>query len=362
MTVRFGGIALFILVALTLRVDRSAAQETPKNPQPPEVVVSADGSLAVPAQQVPLSSYLSPEAKAYVAQHLKDMKDPAATGQENGIPRFMMGYLARQRALYPVKMDDTRIAGVHVYVFTPEGGVKAKNAGRVLINLHGGGFSGCWPGCALLESIPIAASGGYKVVSVDYREGSANKFPAASEDVAAVYAELLKKYAPGSVGIYGCSAGGALTGMSLAWFQTHGLPVPGAAGIFCAGTGSFQGGDAAYTALPLGEARVTSPNSKGMPPMGYLAGTNPNDPLVTQAGHPEVLAKFPPTLVITGTRDFAMSNAISTQLQLAKAGVPAQLFVWEGLFHGFFYNADVPESRDAYAIICGFFDRNLGVR
>jgi len=42
--------------------------------------------------------------------------------------------------------------------------------------------------------------------------------------------------------------------------------------------------------------------------------------------------------------------------------VPAQLFVWEGLFHGFFYNADVPESRDAYAIICGFFDRNLGVR
>jgi monoterpene epsilon-lactone hydrolase len=34
--------------------------------------------------------------------------------------------------------------------------------------------------------------------------------------------------------------------------------------------------------------------------------------------------------------------------------------VWEGMFHGFFYNVDVPESRDCYDVIVKFFDRHLG--
>jgi epsilon-lactone hydrolase len=47
---------------------------------------------------------------------------------------------------------------------------------------------------------------------------------------------------------------------------------------------------------------------------------------------------------------------------LVKAGVPADLHVWEGMFHGFFYNVDVPESRDCYDVIVKFFARNLGKR
>ena len=47
-------------------------------------------------------------------------------------------------------------------------------------------------------------------------------------------------------------------------------------------------------------------------------------------------------------------------MQLVKQNVPAQLYVWEGMFHGFFYNAEVPESREAFAIISQFFDRRLG--
>ena len=43
-----------------------------------------------------------------------------------------------------------------------------------------------------------------------------------------------------------------------------------------------------------------------------------------------------------------------------KLGVEAELHVWEGLFHGFFYNADVPESKDAFNVIIKFFDRHLG--
>jgi monoterpene epsilon-lactone hydrolase len=171
-----------------------------------------------------------------------------------------------------------------------------------------------------------------------------------------------------------CSAGGMLTAMSVAWFQKHDLPRPGAVGIFCAGAGSPTGvgfgGDANYTAQPLGEARVapaampsgneSGGRGAGRGGLGYLSDTDPKDPLVAPINSPETLAKFPPTLIITGTRGFELSGALYTHTELVKQGVDAELHVWEGLFHGFFYNPDVPESRDAYNVMVKFFDRKLG--
>jgi acetyl esterase/lipase len=289
------------------------------------------------------------------------MQDPEILKQDAGVPRFMKSYIERDHEHFQVDRKDEKVGGVHVYDYTPKTGVSEKNKDRVLINLHGGGFSGCWPGCAELESIPVAALGQIEVVSVDYREGPDHKFPAASEDVASVYQELLKTHKPENIGIYGCSAGGMQTAMSLAWFQRHSLPRPGAVGIFCASAGGVFGGDALYTAMPLGEARLAPPVKPGeRPPLSYFQDTDPKDPLVSPVSSPEVLAKFPPTLIITGTRGFELSSALYTHEQLVKLGVEAELHVWEGLFHGFFYNADVPESKDALNVIVKFFDRHLG--
>ena len=323
------------------------------------VTVAPDGTVTVQSEVIPMSSLLSPEAKAYVTQHLKDMQTPGVSDQENGIPRYMLPYLEKQKEMFPVDQEDTNIAGVHVYVFTPKTGLATENTKRVLINLHGGGFQGCWPGCALLESIPISSTGKLKVVSVDYREGPKYHFPAASEDVAKVYAELLKKYEPRNIGIYGCSAGGALTAMSIAWFEKHDLPIPGAIGIFCAGAGAISEGDSLAISTPVGEAKIFKAVKRGLTDE-YWQGSSPSDPLVQQSNHLDILAKFPPTLFVTGTRDMALSNALYTNLQLNKAGVETSLFVWEGLFHGFFYNPGIPESQHAYRVITGFFDRKLG--
>ena len=94
--------------------------------------------------------------------------------------------------------------------------------------------------------------------------------------------------------------------------------------------------------------------------MGYLGETNPADPLVNPINSSEVLSKFPPTLIVTGTRGMELSGALYTHSQLVKLGVDAELYVWEGLFHGFFYNPDVPECKDAYNVRVRFFDRHLG--
>jgi monoterpene epsilon-lactone hydrolase len=271
-------------------------------------------------------------------------------------------YLARARTLYPVTREATNLAGVHIFAYMPRAGIEPRNAHRVLIELHGGGFSGCWPGCAELESIPVAGRGRIRVISVDYREAPQHHFPAASEDVAAVYGALLKSYRSQDIGIYGCSAGGLLTAEVVAWLQQHGLPRPGAVGIFCAGAAAPGAhgfvGDANYVGSALGEANpvpLIVPASTG-----YFAGARADDPLVSPLASEQVLGKFPPTLIIAASRDIALSSAIHTHMQLVKQGVTAELNVWDGLFHGFFYNPDVPESQDCYDVILRFFAQRLG--
>lgn len=362
---------LFLLVgaAVLARVEAQNAGA------PDALAVDDDGTVHVPAQSVPPSKFLSPEGKAYLAEHLKKVRQPQLLQQanDNGVPPLIAPYLDRQRILFPVDKQDTTIGGVHAFVYTPRKGISSRNRDRVLIDLHGGGFAGCWPGCAELESIPVAALGRIRVVSLDYREAPKYRFPAASADVAAAYTELLKTYHASDIGIYGCSAGGMLTGEVVAWFQQHDLPAPGAIGILCAGMTVPDrgfGGDADYTATPIGEARMVAmpppTDSKTRraagSPMAYFEGADLHSPLVSPAISPQVLAKFPPSLIITGTRGFELSSAVYTHTQLVKNGAASELHVWEGMFHGFFYNPDVPESRDCYDVIVRFFDRELGKR
>jgi acetyl esterase/lipase len=355
------------LVLAALCGSESLAQSGAEGPT--GVTIAADGAVHVPAHVVPLSNFLSPEGQAYVAEHLRNMLRPELLVPGDGVPPLLAGYLERQREIFAVERRDVTIGGVHAYEYTPKDGIAESNRDRVLINLHGGGFSGCWPGCAELESIPVAALGRIRVLALEYRQGPEHRFPAASEDVAAAYRELLEAYPARNIGIYGCSAGGMLTGMAVAWLQKESLPAPGAVGVLCAGL-TFApngfGGDAAYTTAAIGESRAPPPPPSGDAapgaPFGYLAGVSQTDPLVAPASSPEVLAKFPPTLIVTGTRAFELSSAVHTHAELVKQGVEADLHVWEGMFHGFFYNVDVPESRACYDVIVKFFDRHLGGR
>ena len=355
------------LVAICLFLAAGATSAQNANHAPPAVKIETNGTVQVPAHSVPMSSFLTPEGQAYVTEHLLNMQRPEMLAQKDGIPVLLAPYLDRQHALFPVEKRDTTIGGVHAWDYTPKQGVSAANRDRVLINLHGGGFVGCWPACAELESIPVASLGRIRVVSLDYRQQPKYRFPAASEDVAAAYRELLKTYKPENIGIYGCSAGGMLTGMAVAWFQKQGLPRPGAVALLCAGmtlASNGFGGDGAYTTAAIGESRAPPPlpteKTAGNLPLGYFQGADIADPLVAPANSPAVLAKFPPTLIVTGTRAFELSSAVHTHALLVKQGVETDLHVWEGMFHGFFYNVDVPESRDCYDVIVKFFDRHLG--
>jgi acetyl esterase/lipase len=326
-----------------------------------------NGSTPVPAMTVPLSGYLTPRAKEVIT--IRDawgLSGFASSGGDSNAPiesrdlqascaahskRIIEGRLTQE---YPAAIEHKTIGGVPTDVVTPKAGIAARNRNRVLINMHGGGFIGKCPD-GLVEAMPIAALGRIKVITVDYREAPEAKFPAASEDVTAVYRELLKSYPPENIGLYGCSAGGVLAGQATAWIIMHQLPRPGAIGVFSAGLAAFDG-DSLYT------ARFLPPNpgeSAILHLMTYEKDVDTSDPTLHPAGHPDLLAKFPPVLFITATRDLAMSDAIYSHNQLAKAGVESELRVWDGLWHSFILD-DLPEAKDANDIIVHFFDKHLG--
>lgn len=339
--------------------------------QPEKPTVDEQGTVHGNWSSAPLSDFLSDDAKRRLTAHLR-RPPQIGTGIEATRASTDAGNkisLDEWLKIYPSNIEDTTIDGVHVYIVTPKDGVDPANKDRVLLNAHMGGykFGGKYGG--QLEAVPLSGRGRVKVIAVDYRLAPENIFPSAHEDMEKVYRHVLKTTKPENVGVYGCSAGGALTAQSIAWFAKKGLPRPGAASIMCSGAMRifWFGGDSGTTApiLNAQAGTVVRPATGVMRPMpgmrDYLEGLTELDPVITPGEFPEVLAKFPPTLLVTGTRDSAMSNVLVTHARLLDAGVDAQLFVVEGLGHGHFFTLPgTPESKTTYNVIWKFFDRNLG--
>lgn len=322
--------------------------------------------VQVPAFTLPPSNQLSAEAKEVLVR----MK--AATA-----PADIAGDIAKQRAFYQVYNDDRlaemrqhfratekreTMGGVTVDVVQPVGGIADANRARVLINIHGGGFMWGAGSGALVEAIPIAVTMGIKVVTVDYRLTPEHVYPAASEDVSAVYRALLKDYPAANIGIYGCSAGGVITAQATAWIRKQGLPRPGAIGTFC-GTGSSFSGDSAFISGPTtGGAALPVSSLPATLPTAYLAGIPASDAAAYPLLSDDETRAMPPTLLLAGGRDFAVSGLTLAHRRLARLGVESELHLFDGLPHAFFVWPNMPESIEAYSLIAGFFDRHLGTK
>ncbi len=327
--------------------------------------IKADGTVSVPSFDLPPSIYISDAAKAAMPKTPTDpeaqMKQMLAAGMVPAVRPKIGQYMAPQinkiKALYPVTTRDAMIAGVQAVYVTPAGGVPKMNAKKILLNLPGGGFvMGMAPGTGMVESIPLSNLAGVEIVSITYRQAPEAVYPAATQDVVKVYRELLKTHKPSDIGVFGCSAGGLLTAEAMAAFQKEILPMPAAIGIFCASADARWGGDSRSFARPF---QALPPQEAGR---RYFEDADLTDPLASPVLSPEILKHFPPTLLITATRAMEMSAAVNTHRELVKAGVAADLHMWDGLGHAFFYDPALPESREAFDVMTGFFRKNLKLK
>lgn len=351
---RIAGIALAVSSVALLAQDKAA-----------KPVFAEDGTVHVSAFDLPPSQLSSAEARAAQAMRAKvsggaPPNDIPVDVMRRGLEAALAPQVEAMKKLYAVDIVDQPIDGVPTRIIKPHG--RDFDRSRLLINLHGGGFSMCADACALLESIPMAALGNFEVITINYRMGPEARHPAALEDVEKVYRRILPHHKPSSIGIYGCSAGGALTAQIAAWLPMHGLPQPGAIGIFGSGGVRFMQGDSAYVAAYIDGSFPPPPRpgeQRADMARGYFDGAAKDDPVISPALHPELVARFPPTLLITGTRAMDMSPAIVTNSALIKARVPSTLIVGEGMGHCYIYQPNLPEARDAHQAIVDFFRANL---
>jgi acetyl esterase/lipase len=336
--------------------------------------VDREGTSHTLAAQIPYSDLSSRAQKEDFTRRFSKSADSADPGtldftkenisqiraQQNAAMRDKIGAQARYFDVTTVKSE---LNGVPVYISSPAGGVAPTNGDRVLINLHGGSFVRGSGELALAGAIPIAGLSGIKVVSIDYRQAPELQYPAASEDVEKVYRALLGRYKSRRIGIFGCSSGALLTAEAVVWFNHRGLPAPGAIGLFGEGA-TAKAGDSNYIVPQMaGYAGPVSTNAVALESDWYFPAGSERIPLAFPADHPDLLKRFPPTLLMSGTRDIGLSQVVVTHARLINAKVEAELHVWEGATHCAYAAVDadphVPETREAWNVIVGFFSQHL---
>jgi monoterpene epsilon-lactone hydrolase len=321
-------------------------------PTVPRMVVDSDGSLHFGPRTVPPPALASAEARqSYTRQMLQKAQTSAGRGglaaarMLDGKPMPPAAGRSKETTLriYPVVEERQKIGGVGVTIYSPRT-IPPKNRNKVAMEFE-----------MDAEAIAVASLGQMKVIKVNYRGGGPSI--AGNEDIVAVYGEVLKTYKPKSIAMFGASGGCTLAQTTIVWLADKKLPLPGAVGLGTCSGGSNPG-DARYTmngldaglssafsGRPPFGGRETAPRKRGEPPATALDGDIPKG--------------YPPAFLLSGTRDMCLSQSVLLHRKLRNAGVDADLNVFEGMWHFFWEDPSLPESREAMAALADFFNRHL---
>lgn len=320
--------------------------------------------MALQDPKYPVPTTVSPEAQAFLANPI-DMSGLGGANPQtdeewqaviDGANSQYLPVVEEMLKVAPVTIEKTEIAGVTVRIITPDNCPEDRQS-KVLINLHGGGYAIMGGELSIMEGVPIAASGGFKVICVDYRMPPQHPYPAAVDDGLAVYKAVLEHHKAGDIGIFGASAGGGLTAAVTLAARDQGLPMPGAVVLNTPWSDLTKNGDSYFT--NDGVDPVLTSFDGGLAGMAkiYAGGEDPKHPLLSPV-YADFSKGFPPAMLVTGTRDLLLSCTVRLHRALRSAGIPADLHVFEAMWHGF---GGIPEGLEANAETVQFFEKHLGL-
>ena len=259
--------------------------------------------------------------------------------------------------LLSVSIEQKQIEGINVYYVTPAE-VDPRHADHLFVYVHGGAFVLNAGRAGLAEPIIIAHRSKIRVLSIDYRMPPRYPTPAGRDDVVTVYQQLLKQQPAQSMALGGTSGGGNLVMATVQRLIELGLDVPGALYLGTPGTDMSKTGDSWYTNDGIDRLLATYDGFVEAASRLYAGGRDLKDPMVSP--HYGKVDGFPPTLLVTGTRDLLLSNTARTHIKLRQAGVLADILVYDGTSHGDYIAVmDSPESRHAFAELNAFLLQHL---
>jgi epsilon-lactone hydrolase len=254
-----------------------------------------------------------------------------------------------------LQLRDEEIAGVRVQCVLP-----AKHrADQSLLYFFGGGYVEGSPAEDLAITARLAAWLGRRVYAPYYRLAPEHPSPAAVEDGYAVYEALLHRAEAHSLVVAGESAGGGLALAMLLRAADAGLAMPKAVALMSPWTDLSKTGD---TLTTLAAAAPDLNYELNLEPMAraYAGGRDLRSPALSPL-YAQFPAGFPPTLITTGTRDLLLSDCARLATNMRQAGVAAELRVWEGLWHVFEFNPEIPEGEASLKEIAAFIEGRLGI-
>jgi len=248
-----------------------------------------------------------------------------------------------------VAVTESTVDGVRVFVAVGQNA--AIDGRRVYLDIHGGAWAFQGGEVCRLLAKSVARSVEVPVWSVDYRRPPDHPWPDPLDDCLAVYRSLLTGRAPGEIAVGGTSAGGNIAAAMILKARDVGLPLPGAAVLNTPATDLTGSGDSWRANAGLDNI-LTGTEKAAM--LLYAGGHDLADPLVSPV-FGDFFKGFPPTILTTGTRDLLLSDTVRMHRALRRAGVEADLHVWEAAGHGLFLGL-APEDAERAREIQRFLD------
>lgn len=256
-----------------------------------------------------------------------------------------------------VSVKQETMDGVNVYRLTPAE-IDSKHKDHLFVYLHGGAYVLFAGEAGLGEALLIAARTRMPVISIDFRMPPEYPAPAAINDVVTVWKDLLKSRPSKSMALGGSSSGGGLTLASTHRLKELKLALPGALYLGTPGVEVDKTGDSRY--INEGADRLLA-SWDGVPHKAFSLYAGDYD-----HKHPYVspiygdFKGFPPSYLISGTRDLLLSDTIRTHRKLRAVGVDADLNVYEGLSHReYIVVPNAPESFEHYGELNAFLSEHL---
>ncbi|MBX3230962.1 MAG: alpha/beta hydrolase [Labilithrix sp.] len=225
-----------------------------------------------------------------------------------------------------VRRERVTLGGVPAEWFTPKQPARTE---ATVLYVHGGGyvFGSVRSHQELIARIALAAPA--RALAPEYRLAPEHPFPAAIDDVVAVYRALLADgVAPSRLVVAGDSAGGGLTMALLQRLKAAGDPLPAGAALICPWVDlTAKGGSLdAHAAFDWSNETVGNRWSAT-----YLNGHDPKDPLASAVFGD--LAGLPPLLVQVGGAELIYDQSVALAKRAREAGVDARLVVGEDMIH-----------------------------
>ncbi len=237
---------------------------------------------------------------------------------------------------------------VRVLVYTPPDRAAPCPA---YLHMHGGGYVLGDPEINDGSNRTIAAEQGCIVVSVDYRLAPETRFPGALEDC---YAALLWLHAEaGRLGVdrariaIGGESAGAGHAAALALLARDRGEAPICFQLLDSPMLDDRTGSGADPHPYCGEFAWTPAHNRfGWSALLGVAAGGPDVPAAAAPSRATDLGGLPPTFIAIGALDLFLEESMEYARRLIRAGVPTELHVIPGAFHGFaFAGGDAPQVQ-----------------